>query len=195
VLRIAGGAVLSAGAAEPLVGYDVRVPPGSLRKAWPSARRALYLLREDVAAPLSTDVLVWPSVRPAPFVPAAGLWPELAALRRAVGDAGWTVAVTRPGERTAELWWDTAPEAVDAAWTLLGYDVSDAALLSGLSNCGYDDERPRLQAAWAEHLNEHHLFRDATRADGFRAETDARVPEHAPFFVYGLYRVPAGVMG
>jgi len=35
-------------------------------------------------------------------------------------------------------------------------------------------------------LNEHHLFGNPATARAFRDATDARVPEHAPFFVYCL---------
>ncbi len=44
---------------------------------------------------------------------------------------------------------------------------------------------------WGPHLNEDHLFTDPDQACAFREASDARVREHAPFFVYGLYDVPA----
>ncbi len=80
------------------------------------------------------------------------------------------------------------PATVSDEWTLLGFDVADAGLVSGLSNCGYDQaEIAALRSSWATHLNEHHLFTDVRRAFSFRDLSDPRVPEHAPFFVYGLY--------
>jgi hypothetical protein len=76
------------------------------------------------------------------------------------------------------------------AWTLLGFDVADGGLLSGLSNCGYTiDERTPMRERWAALLNDHHLFADAAPAFKFRTLTDQRVLAHAPFFVNGLYIV------
>ncbi|MBI5479440.1 MAG: hypothetical protein HY906_11315 [Deltaproteobacteria bacterium] len=86
------------------------------------------------------------------------------------------------------------PSARDRAWPLIGYDVADTSGLSGLSNCGYDlgFEREELQGTYAARLNDGHLFTTADDADEFRRMCDRRVPEHAPFFVYGLWRVPRG---
>jgi hypothetical protein len=75
-------------------------------------------------------------------------------------------------------------------WTLLGYDVADFPF-SGISNCSYTpEEGDRLRETWAPKLNEHHLFRDHEPAFAFAAVTDRRVPDHAPFHVYSLYRLP-----
>ena len=82
------------------------------------------------------------------------------------------------------------PATVSHTWELLGYDVSDEWMLSGLSNCGYGEEAESLRPLWAPHLNEHHLFDDFEKAAEFEALTDARVEEHAPFFVYGIYSIP-----
>jgi hypothetical protein len=98
------------------------------------------------------------------------------------------VADDRGGEGEGQL----GAELLDlrTVWSLLGYDVADGALTSGLSNCGYDpSERPSLRRDWAGELNEHHLFEDPAAARAFRDVTDARVPEHAPFLVYCLLRI------
>ena len=81
------------------------------------------------------------------------------------------------------------PGVREPSWQLLGYDVADPGI-SGLSNCGYtDEERPAAVARWGPLLNEHHLFRRVEDADAFRVYSDARVSEHAPFFVLGLWRL------
>jgi hypothetical protein len=83
----------------------------------------------------------------------------------------------------------TTPEHRDRAWSFLGFDVTDPGI-SGLSNCGYDDtERESLAAAWAHRLNRYHLFESLEAAFEFRTLTNARVPEHAPFFVIGLWLI------
>jgi hypothetical protein len=79
------------------------------------------------------------------------------------------------------------PPTISDNWRLLGFDVADAGLTSGLSNCGHkQSEIAGLRASWVADLNEHHLFTDMARALAFRDVTDRRVPEHAPFFVYAL---------
>ena len=73
-------------------------------------------------------------------------------------------------------------------WVALGYDVADAALTSGLSNCGFqEEERDRLRAEWGGRLNDNGLFDSRDDAVAFRALSDNRIPEHAPFYVFALY--------
>jgi hypothetical protein len=75
-------------------------------------------------------------------------------------------------------------------WRRLGFDVADGSRLSGLSNCAYTPgEIHRLRSLWGPRLNQDHLFGDPVDALRFRDMTNARVPEHAPFFVYGLYLI------
>jgi hypothetical protein len=75
---------------------------------------------------------------------------------------------------------------------LLGYDVCDEWGLSGLSNCGLEPGREdvaALRAKWGPLLNRAHLFDSRDAAAAFAHASDARVEEHAPFFVYELWRV------
>ncbi len=65
--------------------------------------------------------------------------------------------------------------------------MADSGLISGLSNCGYDEEVTELRQRYGPHLNPHHLFAEREPALQFRRVTSERVLEHAPFFVYGLY--------
>jgi hypothetical protein len=168
------------------------------------------LLRADVGQPLSTDTIVWPSAWQLTDIPLpswigmnAGLWESLPAMRKHMSDA-WTtppphavIAVTWLSDRAfadAGMYGPynspTDPPARSPDWPLLGFDVSDGGLLSGLSNCGYTpDEIRTLRAQWQSRLNAHHLFDAVENAFEFRKLTDARVPEHAPFFVFGLYSV------
>lgn len=78
------------------------------------------------------------------------------------------------------------------AWPLIGYDVATTTGLSGLARCGegVEFERDDLRARYGARLNAHHLFDDATVADEFRWQCDRREPVLAPFFVFGLWRVP-----
>ena len=196
--------------AELLIGFDAREMWLAFDSTWPAGRKETYLLRDDVEKPFSTDIMVWQSVleadeleRPAWIGPVQEMWDSLERLKAFLA-AEWKqpikpyhlIAVTRfvdsyTKSEMQQLYQIQPPERYPA-WTLLGYDVSDQWLLSGLLNCGYwPDEIEALRERWAAHLNEHHLFTDRTRADQFRMVSDERVKEHAPFFVYGLYLVEA----
>ncbi len=86
---------------------------------------------------------------------------------------------------------ETNPSNLNQSWTLLGYDVSDGSLISGLTNCGYteDDRQKQSLRLLSAALNPYHLFDSVQPADEFRKFTDKRVKEHAPFLIYGLYLV------
>jgi len=87
----------------------------------------------------------------------------------------------------------TRPERRSSAWRLLGFDITGSGI-SGLSNCGYDaSELDYLAKEWSSDLNGYHLFDDLERAFEFRKLTNARVPEHAPFFVIGLWLIAKSI--
>jgi hypothetical protein len=78
-------------------------------------------------------------------------------------------------------------------WQFLGYDVADEGLLSSIMNCGYLDAEAlaRARALWSPHINSDHLFAEFSAASDFGAQADHRIIEHAPFFVFGLWRIEA----
>lgn len=72
---------------------------------------------------------------------------------------------------------------VDEDVIILGYDVADLWLLSGVMNICYAEED---RAAWPQFvsaLNENHLFDDPGIAIEFAEVLDDEVTEHAPFVV------------
>lgn len=85
----------------------------------------------------------------------------------------------------------TNPPNLDSPWIMLGYDIADPFRCSGLSNCGYRDcdFKQYSREYWAKKLNENHLFSEFDSALAFSKFSDKRIPEHAPFYVYGLYRI------
>jgi hypothetical protein len=121
----------------------------------------------------SVDPMVWerpPGLPPSPDPEAVGLWPNLS-------DGGVPQGLDPVG---------SASERYD----LLGYDVADYDLLGGLTNCGYTpEEAASLAPVWAPRLNEWHLFGDPDDATAYAEVTSQRVPEHAPFFGYGIYQL------
>jgi hypothetical protein len=85
----------------------------------------------------------------------------------------------------------TEPRSVPDGSICLGFDVADSGFWSGLSNCGYSEvERAELRPKWQGRINDFGLLKSEQDALEFRDLSDARVPEHAPFWVYKLSRLP-----
>jgi hypothetical protein len=105
---------------------------------------------------------------------------------------GPTIPYVSPGDMHAAIWLEpTVPPRPPEGSSLLGYDVADAGWISGLSNCGYtDDEIKTLAPVWAPRLNSFGLLASVEDAVAFRQVCDARVTEHAPFWIYALWRLP-----
>lgn len=86
---------------------------------------------------------------------------------------------------------ETKPDRRPADWKLVGYDIADRGRISGLSNCGYTiDELTTFRKTWAFCLNDYGLAATIKDAFALKAATDLRVQEHAPFWVFALYRQP-----
>jgi hypothetical protein len=195
-----------------LLGFDVRVPRGSPDPAWTVERRGRYLLDPSIGRPLSADPAVWPRAILTAGEGAASpdgpldLWLELDRLR-AVSPTGAAprgdvvaLGITYAcGDVAAPAWLARSappctPAAPELGWPCLGFDVADGGLTSGLMNCGFletMDDVASLRRRFAPCLNASGLFRRFGDADAFRALSDARVLEHAPFFVFGLW-LPLG---
>lgn len=99
--------------------------------------------------------------------------------------------VLEPDGIECALWLNaTAPRVVPDGSELLGYDIADASRLSGLTNCGYTEEdRQALRPAWGSRLNAFGLLRTLDDAIAYRQICDTRVAEHAPFWIYAIWRV------
>lgn len=199
---------------EELIGFDAREMGIQPDAAWNQERRSIYLISPDVDKPLSTDVLVWPPVLDMErylnlyqdaWIEFLNLWSNLSELKKCLRSAQepakkpfWIIAVTLLSgvlsENEKATWAPMLPSTVPSGckenWPLLGYDISDMGLLSGLSNCGYDEDQIlSLRDRWGPHLNTFHLFTDLYQANEFKLMTNNRVTEHAPFFLYGLYLI------
>jgi hypothetical protein len=184
-----------------LYGFDARTPTHVADSSWSDQRRAQYLLRPEISLPFSVDPRVWRKAFSAPTGSfASDFWTDLEALRhvcRAKGlseDAITLVALAACGDRDrmSALFMPCTPIALDPAWQPLGWDVADSGLVSGLSNCGYrPEEVDALRRVFSPQLNEHGLFNDLDAAEMFCARSDERVPEHAPFLVHQVFRIPS----
>jgi hypothetical protein len=196
-----------------LLGFDAREMWLDPQEYWPDSRKKMYLLRDDVVRPLSIDTSVWRDVFDAdtslqrPQWTGPILWDNFATLQEYMDTAWsertlpyWIIAVTLQEDlcesEDLQEWYARAsniiPSLRDPAWALLGYDVCDKWLLSGLSNCGYGTNESEIQIlrdTYASDLNEHHLFASIEPATEFRMLSDERVQEHAPFFVFGIWLI------
>ncbi|HQU42471.1 MAG TPA: hypothetical protein PK867_06645 [Pirellulales bacterium] len=173
---------------------DVRSPLSTDVMVWPSA----FDCRGDCPGRFERRFLQ--------FIWHDDLWADLAILRAyckryffsAAEDAfrpamvALTLVVSGAQERSElnKLQGAVEPATLDAGWVCLGYDVSDRWLLSALTNCGHninDGARGPSSAQWEARLNEHHLFTSIADAIAYRTFADSDVPEHSPFFVYGVW--------
>lgn len=134
------------------------------------------------------------------------LWAKLREMENLLGRVSfampvWKIAIAevtrsadanQPEARTSWPFLNTTePSSVQEDWLFLGYDVADRSLLSGLSNCGYTKEEfSQLAASFGRNLNDYHLFDSLEVAMDFKKVADRRAEEHAPFYVYGLWRIP-----
>jgi hypothetical protein len=192
---------------ELILGFDIRVEDHLGSRNWSAERRNEFLLRTDVLQPYSVDTIVWPSVldnalRPNTCIGHQDLWGDLSCLRSVSsseapeGSTGKLVVVGLiTEESTVERnWWQlnappSNPSQPGKSWQLLGYDVADRWLLSGLSNCSFlsaVDGLAELRGRWNSKLNDHHLLRTTDEAKAFQTICNHRVPEHSPFFVYSI---------
>ena len=214
-----------------LLGYDVRLAAETYVAArWDDQARRVFLLRPEIAWPLSVDPMVWPSIFQyqdanvaARYLPLSGwidaapadfphqvldLWQDPDAMVVAYRSGAATSPIARdavpvaievltdPGAFAGGHWgplFDSQAAARTAPddWVLLGYDVADEGMISGLANCGYDDAaKPDVVRRVVADLNDAGLFDALDAAKAFRTEADARVPEHSPFHIFALYRRP-----
>jgi len=190
---------------ELLIGFDARERFLKFKDIWDTHRIEQYLLREDIIKPLSVDVMVWDSVfhvlqvEPLDWRGPRQEWDSLERLkavieRENINRSYWLVATsqwtTAEKKNALEKLYGIIPASPSHEWNLLGFDIADELLLSGLMNAGYGiEQREILSQQWARHLNQYHLFEDLDIALKFKSLTDERVKEHSPFSVYGIYLI------
>lgn len=198
-----------------VLGYQLRIPISRVPALWSPARREQYLLYPMTGAPLSADLRVWPladnpvlaerlfeDFSPNPCEGPNGL--NVFRLRQSLNSE--FESLCHANESLVAI--GTSPPVakiliakhfiVDSEYgqppaaerhEMLGYDVCDQWLLSGLMNCGVGVEKLRLRKSYAGLCNVHGLFDDYDAADRFAIEIAAIVPEHAPFFAVSVAKV------
>lgn len=82
------------------------------------------------------------------------------------------------------------PSIMDNQWTLLGYDVADYELYTGLFNGTLEpDKVVEIRRKWEKYLNKYHLFVDSEKARDYIQVANERYPSHTPYYVYALYGI------
>ncbi len=180
---------------------DLRVSGDSGAPEWTSQRRIDYLLRDDVKRPLSVDTAVWESpLRQGDEMRGPLLWKfqefDDTFKQCMNNESVWLIYISistfyfnkhQKSIFNIELI-ENNPKSNLSDLKFLGYDVADQFLLSGLTNCQYtNDEATAMIRKWKTKINKYHLLDNMEDAMKYLHETERRVPEHAPFFVYGLY--------
>lgn len=201
------------------LGFDVRMRAADYaQKIWTPEHRASYLLRRDVEWPLSIDRSVWPSFLQNYYFDATGnrianprfagqsiaslenefgLLPNLNLVRQAADihhGVGLGVEVIYRESKEINLFNGVEASAIPSSAEVLGFDVATPAPISGLCNCGYDpSEIQQLRDEWENKLNEYGLLGSVEHARHFKEMTNKRVPEHAPFYLYKLFRLKLSI--
>lgn len=181
-------------------GYSIRY----LRpdEDWTKQRRSFFLLDESVEIPKSVDANVWEEVAGQEADSSFGkirlpCWEDrdemlkITAYNSAHKDkVELTIVVfVEDEEPLPEIVEMNSHDPIDQpTGFFIGYDIADDGLISALSNCGFS-EHDRIVATdkYARYLNRHGLFEDVRIANQFAADSEIRVPEHSPFYVFGLY--------
>lgn len=198
-----------------LLGFDAREMWLGPKADRPESDRICFFLRQDVIKQLSVDTTIWSSVfqeqeeeeenlpRTHWFVGIHFLRDNLEALQTHMLNFAkpyWNIAITLltnlcEGQELA--YWEARaynilPAVHDPSWKLLGYDVADQGLLSGLTNCGFDKETEDIAAfrqRYVPHLNSYHLLDSTEIAISFRDLSNERVKEHAPFYIFAIWHI------
>ncbi len=194
-----------------ILGFDIRRPIADQNSSWPEERRIKFLIRHEVPAPISVDVGVWPAfaTNPDETFPLQ-LWGSVSDIVTTFPDATqWRsnspviieIAAIATGEQSSEYWEGillgrVEPEkdkSLKVTPEVLGYDVADRYLVSGISNCMLSaDELVAVRKDWSEALNVWGLIENKDAAEAIRAVCDRLIPEHAPFETYRLRRIVVG---
>jgi len=83
-----------------------------------------------------------------------------------------------------------SPNTIDNMWILLGYDVADYELITGLFNGEMDaNEAIIMQHEWGNYLNGNHLFIEPQKAFEYITVANSKYPSHKPYYVYALYEI------
>ncbi len=201
---------------EILIGFDAR-EAGECDPRWDDARRGRYLLRADVARPLSVDRLAWPSLAD------VGHGRSLSGEERERLGIGWNGRLWASLDRMTGYLDEQGADPAESVLVAVGWvsrvgftDTAKgphpirpsqrsrrkagtcSATTSRTDGCSADsptaDTRPKRASGCAGSGLPSSTTSTCSAigrpAFAFAEVTNARVPEHAPFHVFSLYRLP-----
>lgn len=169
---------------------------------WTKKRRSEFLLCPELEIPKSVDSNVWQEISSQMVETNFGKMPlpQWDDREKMLMACGYRPSMTGLVELTIVVFVDNnelPPEYIisnnielieNPAGHFIGYDVADDGLTSSLSNCGYSAaEIVFAKSNYAEKINKHGLFDDLLVAKSFLEYSSQRMPEHSPFYVYGLF--------
>jgi hypothetical protein len=182
-----------------LLSKDVEKPLSTDRIVWPSIFRSHITIVGGIDMPETPNIKI-----PDQQKTMHNLWIDLREMRSYVAGKSesfpkpcWIIALTELMNKQEKHQWlhppppfltyPFVPTEVDSEWLLLGYDVSQENLWSGLSNERYEPEEIQpLKERWVPHLNKYHLFTDQEQAYQFAAWADNR-DRHAPYSKWTVF--------
>jgi len=202
-----------------ILGFDARLAVDDhVRPPWSLESRDTFLLRPQIEVPFSVDPNIWPTCflyhfemrrlagsRADSLIDAdsdcqGSLWLNLPRMRQRLAErrrhaVPVAIELLAPENTTVNeypsplIYSKPDPADLPAGSAFLGYDIADAGFLSGLSNWIQCGGTRNTAAHWASRVNDFGLLQTEQDAFAFRDLSDARVLEHAPFWVYRLYRL------
>lgn len=186
---------------EIVAGFLLKEWPNKIR--WSKSRKEQYLLKEEITEIVSIDESVHESVdlngSDIDYLPGSYFGQEL--LEECILHSDYlSLAVSMVDEPYKSLFQFLTENNIYIPSTLfasnnqfildfLGYEVADFMFVSSLTNCEYKVEEKKYLTSFRDRLNECGLFDDIASAEEYKNISDLRVKEHAPFYVFGLYRV------
>jgi len=207
---------------EIVLGYQLRKSPKNIdSNFWNSERRNKYLLNTDIDFQISVDTNAWPEsedndlknnlfcaqdVEHDPLYLNADLYqlkPSLRDIKIEILQENVLIAVTILQEYASLFFTKRSVDKIkflDSTHTLkekivffYGYDIADGLLFSALSDCSFsEEERKRFHDLFSNDLNRYGLFENKLKAIDYCKLSNNRIPEHAPFYVFGIYSFSQG---
>lgn len=192
---------------EILIGYDAR--DISVDFAWDTAHRQLFLIKEDVDKTLSIDTKIWKSIFdtldiqcPEKMGYRGKLWADLEAMETLLKTQTNHEEIRYIKIAASQFLSDEAiresgltvlpfhPASISKDWILLGYDIAEETLLSGLMSMAYKaDEKLYAKQEFLAHINSYHLFDNYEIAQKFAQWNASRDKGHGPWYVTGIYAI------
>jgi len=182
-----------------IIGYQLRISAQENARLWADeTRRATYLPNLEAPSPLSADVAAWPEntdkqLASKIFEGVAGLGfynVKRSYMATDIEGSGSTlicVSVSEEDAKRLEVKHDfKTTQTLLNDFILLGFDVCDDWLTSGLSNCA-DMEGKKDRALHVGKTNNHCLFDTFAEAARSANLLDEVFPEHAPFFPVAVF--------